>query len=341
MDPTENRALGRTGVSLTQLGFGGAHLGEIYKRLSESDAQAALAAAYQGGITYFDTSPWYGRGLSEHRVGHFLRDQPRGSFAVSTKVGRVLSRPSDPDSFDAGPWIGRLPFEIRFDYTAAGIARSYEDSLQRLGLARVDLLLIHDLDFRHHEREEAVVAYLDELSEGGGWSVLEALRREGEIAAIGAGINELGMIPRFLERFDIDFFLVAMPYTLLDQDPLADEFVRCAERGAGIVIGAPYASGILAAGPGDVPMYRYRPADDEAMERVRATRAVCDRFDVPLKAAALQFPLGHASVASVIPGAVSAANVHQNLEMMRVEIPTGLWEALKSEGLIDATAPTP
>ena len=341
MDPTETRTLGSTGVALTQLGFGGAHLGEIYQRLSESEAQAALAAAYEGGITYFDTSPWYGRGLSEHRVGHFLHGQQRGSFVVSTKVGRVLSRPDDPDSFDSGPWTGGLPFEIRFDYTAEGIARSYEDSLQRLGLARVDLLLIHDLDIRHHERIEKVLAYLDQLSEAGGWSVLEGLRREGEIAAIGAGINELGMIPHFLDRFDIDFFLVAMPYTLMDQDVLGEEFALCVEREVGIVIGAPYASGILAAGSGEEPMYGYLPADEGAITKVERIRAVCDRFEVPLKAAALQFPLGHPSVASVIPGPVSAAHVGENLAMVRVDVPPELWEALKSEALINAASPTP
>ena len=341
MDPTATRALGRAGVALTQLGFGSAHLGEIYARLPEDDAQAALAAAHEGGIAYFDTSPWYGRGLSEHRVGHFLRGRPLASFVVSTKVGRVLSRPSNPDSFDTGPWTGGLPFEITFDYTAEGITRSYEDSLQRMGLTRVDLLLIHDLDIRHHRRVDQVVAYLDQLSEAGGWSVLEGLRRRGEIAAIGAGINELGMIPRFLERFEIDFFLVAMPYTLLDQDALDEELARCAERGLGIVIGAPYASGILAAGPGDATMYRYEPAGDEAIERVERLRAVCERFEVPPKAAALQFPLGHPSVASVIPGAVSAANVRENLEMMRVDIPPDLWQAMKSERFIDPAAPTP
>ena len=216
-----------------------------------------------------------------------------------------------------------------------------EESLQRLGLARVDLLLIHDLDIRHHERIEKVLAYLDQLSEVGGWSVLEGLRREGEIAAIGAGINELGMILHFLDRFDIDFFLVAMPYTLMDQDVLGEEFALCVEREVGIVIGAPYASGILAAGSGEEPMYGYLPADEGAITKVERIRAVCDRFEVPLKAAALQFPLGHPSVASVIPGPVSAAHVGENLAMVRVDVPPELWEALKSEALINAASPTP
>jgi D-threo-aldose 1-dehydrogenase len=274
-------------------------------------------------------------------VGRFLRTQPRQGFVVSTKVGRVLTRPADPATLDTSPWVGGLPFEIRFDYSAEGITRSYEDSLQRLGLTRVDLLLIHDLDFRHHKREELVETYLDQLSKAGGWSVLQAMRQRGEIAGIGAGINELGMIPRFLDRFEIDFFLVAMPYTLLDQGSLAEELTLCSARGVGIVIGAPYASGILAAGPGEAPMYRYRPAKPDVIEKVRRMRAVCDRFDVPLKAAALQFPLGHPAVASVIAGAVSAANVRENLAMMRWDIPSALWQALKSERFIDAAAPTP
>ena len=234
-----------------------------------------------------------------------------------------------------------LPFEHRFDYTSDGLTRAYEDSTQRLGLNRIDLVLIHDLDFRHHADEESVGGYLDQLSAGGGWRALEGLRAAGEIKGIGAGINELGMIPRFLERFDIDFFLVAMPYTLMDQAALETEFPLCAARGIGIVIGAPYASGILATGPTDGANYRYKLADPAALEWANRLDRICGRHGVPLRAAALQFALGHPSVAAVIPGVISADQMDDNIAMVRAPIPADLWAELKSEGLVRADAPTP
>ena len=339
MNPLATRNLGRTGVALTQLGFGAAHLGELYATVPESQAQDTIGAAFDAGIAYFDTSPWYGRGLSEHRLGRFLRGKRRDSFVLSTKVGRVLFRPADPETFDTSPWRGGLGFDLRFDYTADGLMRSYEDSIQRLGLNRIDLLLIHDVDSLYHGDD--VGRCIDQLANGGGWAALEALRSSGEIKGIGAGINEPAMIPRFLDRFDIDFFLVAMPYTLLDQDVLEVELPRCAERDVGVVIGAPYASGILATGPTDAAMYAYARAEPETKDRVRRLHETCGRFEVPLKAAALQFPLGQPCVAAVIPGAVSAAEVADNLDMARTHIPSDLWAALKSEGLLPAAAPTP
>jgi D-threo-aldose 1-dehydrogenase len=340
MDPLATRELGRTGVALTQLGFGGAHLGEFYALVDEADARATVEAACGLGIRYFDTAPWYGNTLSEHRLGHVLRRKPRATFALSTKIGRVYSRPKDPAAFDSGFWLGGLPFELRFDYGYEGVTRSYEDSLMRLGLNTVDLLVIHDLDFLYHETEENVAARFAEL-EGGGWRALEELKRTGHIRGIGAGINEGSMMDRFLERFEIDFFLVAMPYTLLDQEPLDDAFPRCQERGVGIVIGSPLASGILATGPIEGAKYNYADASPEILEKTRRIQAVCERHRVPLPAAALQFPLGHPSVAAIIPGAVSAAQVEQNFSAMSTEIPADLWSELKSEKLLHPEAPVP
>ena len=213
----------------------------------KSQAIATIEAAHAAGIGYFDTSPWYGNGKSELRFGHVLRTKPRNSFVLSTKVGRVHARPADPDTYTHPGWAGGLPFEPRFDYTRDGILKSYEMSLARLGLNRVEALLIHDLDPRHQKSEEGVAAGLRQL-DGGGWRALADLKARGEIAAIGVGVNLVGMIPRFLERWPIDFFLVAMPYTLLEQEGL-EELESCAERGVSIVIGAPYASGILVRGP--------------------------------------------------------------------------------------------
>lgn len=332
--------LGRTGVELAPLGFGGAPLGEIFEKIPEKRAQQTVDCAYGAGVRFFDTAPWYGHGLSEHRLGHVLRDKERASFVLSTKVGRVYSTPLDPDSDDTAPWAGGLPFVPRFDYSGEGICRSFEDSLARLGMPRVDLLVIHDLDFLYHRTEQEVCRRLDEL-ETGGWRALEDMRSTGTIRGVGAGINELGMIPRFLERFDLDFFLLAMPYNLLTQEAAREELPMCAERNVGVVIGAPFASGILATGPTDKAMFNYAQADGQVLERTRRLAAVCRRHGVPLTAAALQFPLGHPCVAAVIPGAVSPDQVRQSVEMMHYPIPGELWHDLRAEGLIIPEAPSP
>jgi D-threo-aldose 1-dehydrogenase len=345
MDPFATRAIGRTGLHVTQLGCGGATLGDIREVIPESQADVTLEGAYAAGIGYFDTAPWYGNGRSEHRLGRILGAKPRESYVLSTKIGRVFFRPPDPQAYlasrPAGAAPGALPFDLRFDYTREGVFRSYEDSLQRLGINTVDALLIHDLDLGYHKTEEGVAARLDELDQGGGYAALEELKRRGEIRAIGAGINVLGMIPRFLERFPLDFFLVAMPYTLLEQGALDHELPLCAERGVGVVIGAPFGSGILARGPDAPSTYGYRPAEAPVVERTRRIAAVCARHDVPLGAAALQFPLGHPSVASVIPGPNSPQQVRSNVQWMRTLIPAPLWSELKGEGLLRPDAPVP
>jgi D-threo-aldose 1-dehydrogenase len=340
MEPSATRTLGRTGLELSQLGMGSAPLGDLWERLPESRAAATLAAAWAGGVRYYDPAPWYGITLAEHRIGQFRRQQPRGSFRVSTKVGRVYARPRDPANVAPGLWTGGLPFELRFDYGYNGIMRSYEDSLQRLGLPRVDLLVIHDIDIGYHGNEVGVERCFEQL-EDGGLRALQELKSAGEIKGYGAGINEAPMIGRFLDRVELDFFLVAMPYTLLDQAPLEDSFPRCVERGIGIIIGSPYASGILATGPVEGARYNYAPASAEMLEKTRRIEAVCRRHGVPLPAAALQFPLGHPAVAATIPGAVSPGEAEQNLSHIRAQIPADFWAELKAEGLLHPEAPTP
>ena len=218
--------------------------------------------------------------------------------------------------------------------------RSFEDSLQRLGLPRIDLLLIHDLDIQYHQTYKRVEALLMELHNGGARALAE-LRAAGQIGGFGAGINELGMIPRFLDLIDVDFFLVALPYTLLDQQVLDSEFPRCAEKGIGFVIGAVFASGILATGAVQGARYAYSPATVGMLAKVARIEAVCGRHGVPIAAAALQFPLGHPLVASVIPGGLSPEHVRQNVAAFRHTIPPALWAELKHEGLLRADAPTP
>jgi D-threo-aldose 1-dehydrogenase len=340
MDPTARRQLGRTGLSLTQLGMGTAPLGDLWERIPEERAQATFAAAWQSGVRYFDTAPWYGNTLAEQRLGHFLRQQPRAEFAISTKVGRVYGRPGGPGSFEPGRWVGSLQFHMRFDYGYDGVIRSFEDSLHRLGLPRVDLLVIHDIDPGYHGDDAGVERCFAEL-DGGGIRALQELKAAGDIKGFGAGINEGPMLARYLDRFDLDFFLVAMPYTLLDQAPLDDAVPRCVERRIGIVIGSPYASGVLATGPVEGAKYAYAPATPEVLEKTRRIQAVCERQGVPLAAAALQFPLGHPAVAAVIPGAVAPEEAARNAATMQVEIPADLWAELKREGLLRPDAPVP
>ena len=253
----DKRRLGSAGLSVTKLGFGGVGLGQRVDVISEKQAEETLHAALDAGIGYFDTSPWYGHCLSEHRIGHVLRTRPRDSFVLSTKVGRLFFRPEDPDIYRTPVWNNGLPFDYRFDYTAGGIRRSYEDSLHRLGLNRIDLLYVHDLDARleednrHTRGVDGIAGAIDQLNSGGGWQVLADMRSRGEIGGIGFGINNPGLIPRFVEQFDPDMFLVAMPYTLMDQDALDGDFRLCAENDIRVVIGSVFSSGIVATGAVD------------------------------------------------------------------------------------------
>jgi len=340
MDPTIKRPLGRSGVEVTQLGLGGASYGSIYREVSEQDALDTVAAAWDAGIRYFDTSPWYGRGLSELRTGAGLRYRPREEYVLSSKVGRCFDAAKPGTEPDLSPWVAPAPFLHYHDYTYDGIMRSYEQSQLRLGMTHYDIGVIHDLDIWTHGTHEQVQHYLDQL-EGSGWRALEGLRRDGLLRAIGAGVNELGMIARFLAFCEPDFWLVAMPYTLLHQEMLDGEFDICAERGISVVIGAPYQSGILATGAVPGARCDYRPATEAEMATVRRIEVVCARHDVPIAAAALQFVMGHAVVAAVIPGAASAAQVERNVVAFRHPIPADLWTELKAEGLLREDAPVP
>ena len=336
----ERRRVGRTDVEVTLLGFGGATIGGLAARVSEDQAQATLEAAWDEGTRYFDTAPFYGLGLSELRVGRVLRERPRDEFVISTKVGRILRSPADLARCTGAPWPGGLRFEVKFDYTYDGILRAYEDSLQRLGLPRIDLAIVHDLDLGWHAPQARWDAFMGQLITGG-WRALDGLRSARLIGGIGVGINPRGMIPRFLELFDPDFFLLAGRYTLMEQDVLDDELPACVERGVGIVIGAVFNSGLLATGPVPGARYNYTDPTPEHVERVTRIKAVCDRFAVPLPAAALQFPLAHPAVASVIPGPVTPEQARSNAAAVRHPIPPDLWRELKSEGLMRADAPTP
>jgi D-threo-aldose 1-dehydrogenase len=334
------RQIGRTSAKVTALGLGTAPLGDLFDIVEEDEASALLRRAWEGGVRYFDTSPWYGKGQAEHRVGRAFYRKPRDEFVISSKIGRTLHRPFKSGPYERGEWRGGLEFDAIFDYSYDGVMRSFEDSLQRLGINRIDVLLIHDLDTWHFKTEAKVGPYMNQLYTSG-WRALEELRDQGVIKGIGAGFNTMGTIPRYLDLFDIDFFLIAMRYTLLEQDVLDSEFPRCADRNVGIIIGGTYNSGILATGATPNAMHNYEPAKPDILAKVAKMEAVCKRHNVPLAAAALQFPLGHPIVASVIPGAISVKQVEQNMAAFRHPIPADLWAELKHENLLRKDAPVP
>ena len=340
MDPSATRPLGRSGLQVGQLGLGGAPLGELFVRVSEADSLATIHAAWDGGIRTFDTAPWYGRGLSELRMGAGLREVPRDAITLSSKVGRWLRPTADPASFDRSPWVGGLTNDVTFDYSYDGLMRAFEQSRLRLGVGRLDLAVIHDLDHLYHGTGDVLEEHFRQLI-GSGWRALEELKAAGLIRAVGAGVNATGLAGRFLDHLPLDFFLAAMPYTLLDQGMLDAELPLIEDRGIGIVVGAPFASGILASGAVPGARYNYAIAPPEIVSRVARIERVCQTFGVPLAAAALQFPLGHPAVTTIIPGATAPDHVQRNLRAFRHPVPAAFWETLRSERLIRPDAPVP
>jgi len=332
------RKVGSTNLALPAFGFGSAHIGELYGKVDEADVKATIDAAWDAGIRFYDTAPWYGRGLSEHRLGHYLRSRPRGDFKLITKVGRMLFRPKDPANFDRSPWVGGLNFEVDFDYTYDGVMRSYAQSLQRLALDTVDALVIHDLDCGYHGDRHA--RYEKQLV-ASGIKALEELKKSGDIQAWGMGINDNDALENTAALVDLDFCLVAMPYTLLDQASLHRGMAALQKRGVSVIIGAPFASGILATGSRGGAHYAYGQASPEIQAKVRDIEAVCKAHDVALSAAALQFVLAHPNVVSVIPGAAKASEVMENVAAVAAPIPAAFWSDLKARGLIAPDAPVP
>jgi D-threo-aldose 1-dehydrogenase len=339
MEVSAKRVLGKSGVEVTIMGFGGAPLGNMYQAFSDRQARATVEACYDAGIRYFDTAPYYGFGLSEHRLGEALRDKERAELVLSTKVGRVL-KAGDPATLDHGQFKQSLPFGLVYDYSYDGVMRSVEDSLQRLGTWRIDILLVHDLDVWTHRSEDARRARVEEFM-AGGYRAMVKLRDQGAVRAIGAGINETAACQDLAERGDFDCFLLAGRYTLLEQAPLDEFLPLCERRNIALIIGGAYNTGILATGAVEGAYFQYAPAPPEIMERVRRIEAVCARHGVLLPTAALQFPLGHPVVATVIPGTRSPEEVAQNAEIFAPGIPADFWAELKHDGLLRPDAPTP
>lgn len=322
------------GLVVPELGFGAATLGNLYREISDADAAATIDAAFATGLTYADTAPHYGLGLSEKRLGKALTPD----VVVSTKVGRVLIPAEGPFPPVRNAFYTQEPFAPVYDYTHDGVLRSYEDSLKRLGVERVHILYVHDIGRETHG--DAHPAMLAQLLEGGGFRALQRLRDEGAIHAFGIGVNETEIALELMDRVAMEVVLLAGRYTLLEQGALDALLPRCVDSGTRIVIGGPYNSGVLA-GAAATAHYNYAPAPTAILARVQRIAAVCERHHVSLGAAALQFPLAHPAVASVIPGLASPEEVMETVNRYAAPIPAQLWEELKTEGLLRAEAPTP
>ncbi|KPI17532.1 Pyridoxal 4-dehydrogenase [Actinobacteria bacterium OK074] len=324
------RTLGRGTVPVTELSYGAAGIGNLLTEVTEEQAHEAVTAAWDSGIRYFDTAPHYGLGLSERRLGAALCEHPRTAYTLSTKVGRLL-RPSDAgDSADDLADGFAVPATHRrvWDFSADGVRRSLESSLERLGLDRADVVYLHDPD------DHAEEAFRE------GYPALEKLRAEGVVGAIGAGMNQTAMLTRFVRDTDVDVVLCAGRYTLLDQSALTDLLPAAREHGTSVVVGGAFNSGLLA-DPKPGATYNYTAAPRELLDRALALRAVAERHGTTLRAVALAFCAAHPAVASVLVGARSAAEVRDCAEQFSAAVPAALWEELRMEGLLPADAPVP
>jgi D-threo-aldose 1-dehydrogenase len=338
-EPTDRLPLGRSGLGVTRLGFGAASIGGLYESVSEMDALATVARAWELGVRMFDVAPLYGYGTAERRIGMALAHRPRDEFVLSTKVGRIV-RPADAippdadvddqaiDGVNDAFYVRTEPVRVVFDYSADGVRRSLEESLDRLRLDRVDIALIHDPD--EHWRQAI----------GEAWPALARMREEGTIRAVGVGMNQTAMLARFANEGDFDVFLLAGRYTLLDQGALIDLLPRCVERGIAILAAGVMNSGVLA-DPRPSSRFDYKPAPPDVVERAHRIATVCDRHGVPMRAAAIQFPLAHPAVVSLIAGVRRIEHLEEYPAMMRRPIPAGLWDDLRAEGLLAPDAPVP
>ena len=324
----EKRQVGRSKLQVTTLGLGTATMGGTRVKVTRQQGEDIVTAAWDAGVRYVDTAPFYGIGAAEHRVGDALRDKPRDEWVLGTKVGRLLC-PTKEGRIDP------MPFDVIYDYSYDGIMRSVEDSYQRLGLARIDIALVHDIGAYQHGAE-LNAQYFKVLAESG-YKALEELKRTGVVSAIGIGVNEKEVLLDALKIGDWDAFLLAGRYTLLEQGPLDDLLPQCQARGTSIVVGGPLNSGILAGRD----TWNYAAAPAEVVAKVKKIQAVCDAHKVPLPAAALQFPLAHPVVCAIIPGPRTAAEFNENLPLFTQKIPAGLWFDLKAQGLLHQDAPVP
>jgi len=337
MNPDAKVKFGRVDLQVTPFGFGTAPIGNIFREIDEETSDAMIQEAWAQDVRYYDTAPMYGHGLSELRTGYSLRWKERDDFVLSSKVGRIL-KPARKQDIDYAPWTNAGRFTLHFDYSYDGVMRSFEDSLQRLNLERIDICFIHDIDrfTRGDEQPEVFEQAMD-----GAWRALSDLRDQGAVKAIGVGVNEWEVCQAALEQRDFDCFLLAGRYTLLEQDALDSFLPLCEERGAAVVVGGGFNSGILATGAREGAKYNYAPAPPEIMDRVRKIEAVCAAHNVPLPAAALQFVVAHPAIPTFMAGTRTVEQLRQNLDWFRHPIPADFWAELKAQGLLREDAKTP
>jgi D-threo-aldose 1-dehydrogenase len=328
MDPLKKVQIGKTSLQVTRLGLGGAPLGGLFEDVQGETAVATIRRAQELGINFFDTAPLYGHGKSEKWMGLGLARVPSDSRVLATKVGRVLD-PVEPGKLEKNEYANPAPFKPVFDFSYDGTMRSFHESLDRLQVDRIDILHIHDADDHH---DQAIK---------GAYPALDQLRREGKIKAVGAGMNQAEMPARFAREGNFDCFLLAGRYSLIDHTGLKELLPLCVEKQISIIIGGPYNSGILATGAKPGAKFNYADAPPEILEKVRKVEEVCQRHQVPMKAAALQFPLAHPAVASVIPGARSVAELEENFRLISHPIPGDFWADLRANGLLPEEAPVP
>lgn len=326
--------VGRTGLTVSRLGFGCVPLGNYPSDLSDAEAAASLDCAWQQGVRYYDVAPLYGHGLAEHRLGAALRTRARREFVVSTKVGRLLkAETSQAPTGDqsAGIFTNPLPFSLVNDYSYDGIMRSVEDSLQRLGLASLDILHIHNIDPANHEPAKLEVMFRQCMAEG--YRALEQLRAEGTVKALGVGNNSLAMCQRFAAAGDFDCFMMAGHFNLLDQAAAQTFMPDCLRRGSSILLGSPFASGLLVAEEPEKSLYMYQPPTTEVLQRLSQIRHVCDDHGVSAVAAALHYCLSHPAVTCVVPGMRTVQEVEGCLHAFHETVPQSLFDDLRMAGL--------
>ncbi|MCL1077941.1 aldo/keto reductase [Parashewanella spongiae] len=332
----ENPVVAKKQLKLPTLGFGGAPLGNLYRPIADQDARALLETAWNSNFRHFDTAPHYGQGLSERRIGDFLRQHSAEEYVLSTKVGRLL-KPAGSRTHRHG-FFSPMPFDIEYDYSYDGVMRSFEDSLQRLGLDKIDILYMHDIGrLTHGDKNEGL--FFQAMT--GGYKALDSLRKQGVIKAFGLGVNEYQVCEEALDFGDWDCFLLAGRYTLLEQEANQHFLPKCLERNCSIILGGPYNSGILATGTRtNSPLYYdYAPASKAVIDKVKQLEAICDEYQVPLAAAALQFPIAHPAVVSVIPGLGELKRIQQSIDLFNYNIPSQFWQTIREQGLVTETSP--
>lgn len=337
MQPSQKNKFGRVDLDVTAFGFGTAPVGNIFREIDDHTSDAMFQQSWDHGIRFYDTAPMYGHGLSELRTGHSLRWKNRDDFVLASKVGRVLT-PARKQDIDYTPWTNAGRFSMEFDYSYDGTMRSFEDSLQRMGLEHIDILFIHDIDkfTRGDEQPEVFDIAMDTC-----FKALRDLRDQKVVKAIGVGVNEWEVCHAALERNDFDCFLLAGRYTLLEQEALDKFLPLCEKRGAAVVVGGGFNSGILATGAIEGAKYNYSPAPADILNKVSQIEAVCQEYDVPLPAAALQFVVAHPAIPTFMSGTRTTEQLRQNLDWFSHPIPVEFWQALKAKGLLREDAPTP